>query len=322
MPSSYLVELWQRVSTGLQRWSPQRRAVHRDFLRSLQHPDGGFPGRQAASNLYYTSFALQGLAVLGGLDGTVAERATAFLRNQSCDHLPAIDLVSLVFAAGAIEWAGADRVFAEDAAATCDRLAAALEAFRRPDGGYAKTNEGHASSTYQTFLTLLALQHLGRPIPEPEQIADFLLSQGRDDHGFVEIRASRRSGTNPTAAAIGTLKMLEPQLPQLPQMMCDKQCIDTTAEFLRRMQTAEGGFRANTRIPIDDLLSTFTAMQALDDLGALAEIDLPAARRFVDSLQQPEGGWHGALWDEETDAEYTFYGLAATGLLLGETFGG
>jgi geranylgeranyl transferase type-2 subunit beta len=81
------------------------------------------------------------------------------------------------------------------------------------------------------------------------------------------------------------------------------------------MQTDEGGLRANTRIPIADLLSTFTGLLTLADLGAAAEIDLPAVRRFAQSLALEEGGFRGAEWDPAHDIEYTFYGLGTLGLL-------
>ena len=81
------------------------------------------------------------------------------------------------------------------------------------------------------------------------------------------------------------------------------------------MQTDEGGLRANTRIPIADLLSTFTGLLTLGDLGALEMIDDAAALRYARSLQQPGGGFFGAAWDEQADVEYTFYGIGTCALL-------
>ena len=90
---------------------------------------------------------------------------------------------------------------------------------------------------------------------------------------------------------------------------------DLTIEFLSEMQTDEGGLRANTRIPIADLLSTFTGVLTLADLDASDAIDREDAFRFVQSLQLEAGGFHGAEWDESHDVEYTFYGLGALALL-------
>ena len=181
-----------------------------------------------------------------------------------------------------------------------------MEKLRRPDGGYAKGAEGVASSTYHTFLVLLCLQLIGRQPSQPEQIVTFLRSQQCEEGGFREIRASKRAGTNPTAAAIGALRILG----GLDEGM-RLDCID----FLAEMQTDEGGLRANTRIPIADLLSTFTGLISLQDLGGAGEIDLPAAKRFAESLAREEGGFRGAEWDPAHDVEYTFYGLGTLGLL-------
>lgn len=76
--------------------------------------------------------------------------------------------------------------------------------------------------------------------------------------------------------------------------------------------------RANTRIPIADSLSTFTGMLTIDDLNELHELELDPLRRFIDSLQLPDGGFRAAEWDDSHDVEYTFYGLGC--LALHENF--
>ena len=39
---------------------------------------------------------------------------------------------------------------------------------------------------------------------------------------------------------------------------------------------------------------------------------------YVRKLEFPGGGFRGGLWDEQTDVEYTFYGLGCLGVLAGE----
>jgi geranylgeranyl transferase type-2 subunit beta len=81
------------------------------------------------------------------------------------------------------------------------------------------------------------------------------------------------------------------------------------------MQTDEGGLRANTRIPIADLLSSLTGVLTLIDLGGLDRIDSLAVREYALSLEVPEGGFRAAAWDDAVDVEYTFYGLSCLALL-------
>jgi len=46
-------------------------------------------------------------------------------------------------------------------------------------------------------------------------------------------------------------------------------------------------------------------------------LDTQQVRRYAEALQRPEGGFHGGLWDEGHDVEYTFYGLGVLALMTG-----
>ena len=305
MPA-YLQDLTIRLATGLGEIDAERRARHANFLRSMQCADGGFRGRADESDLYYTGFALRGLALLGELGGETAERAATYLASRLSDNTPVVDFLSLIYSRMLLEMTTGHDAFANAQAGWERSCADLLESFRRDDGGYAKGTEGAAGSTYHSFLVVLCREMIEAPIIDPQRLIDFVLSQRREDGGFVEIRAMSRSGTNPTAAAIGLLKILD---------ALEEEVREDTIDFLLDIQTDEGGLRANTRIPIADLLSTFTGLLTLHDLGAAAEIDSAQVLKFVDSLELPDGGFHGAAWDDGVDVEYTFYGLGALSLL-------
>src|SRR6478672_5463783 len=207
MPT-YLEELTLRLSAGIAELQEEMRARHSRYLLSKQRDDGGFGGREGGSDLYYTGFALRSLAMLGELYGPPAERAAGFLRSRLSGQESIVDFLSLVYGAALIESAAGIDVFAAAPANWREAVAGALEKLRRNDGGYAKGAEGVASSTYHTFLVLLCQQLVGQQPREPEQIVTFIRSQQCEDGGFREIRASKRAGTNPTAAAIGCLQIL------------------------------------------------------------------------------------------------------------------
>jgi geranylgeranyl transferase type-2 subunit beta len=304
MPA-YLESLTLRLALGLESLSDDSREQHAAFLKTFQQADGGFRGREGGSDLYYTGFALRGLALLGHLHGEVAERSAAHLRSQLSRQVPMVDFLSLLYGGALLDFAAGIDVFDGKDSNWRQNIARALEAFRRDDGGYAKTEEGAASSMYHTFLVVLSQQLIEQPMVEPDRIVKFVRSRQRDDGGFVEMPQMKRSGTNPTAAAIGLLRILD---------ALDDATRDSTLDFLVEMQTDEGGLRANTRIPIADLLSTFTGCLTLADLSALAEIDVPAVHRYAKQLEQPDGGFLGAIWDQVADVEYTFYGLGAIAL--------
>ncbi len=305
----YLQELTLRLALSASTLDDSLRDRHARWLRNQQRPDGGFAGREGESDPYYTAFALRGLWILESLDETVGQRAAAFLRNRMTHRESIIDLISLIFAAAICEMAVGAVVIDDDNRSWRDNVAGLLASLRTADGGYAKTPEGRAGSTYQTFLTVLCHELIEFEIPQPQQIVRFLDSQHHPDGGYLEIRAAKRPGVNPTAAAIGTLKTLG-------RLNVNQQA--ETAHFLAEMQSDEGGFTANTRIPFADLLSSFTGLLTLIDLDAVGLVDVDAVRHYARSMQAPGGGFVGFALDQTADVEYTFYGLAT--LALCESF--
>jgi len=301
----YLDDLTHRLAVGISQLPEEVREKHARYLLAQQRSDGGFAGREGGSDLYYTGFALRGLAMLGKLFGEPAERAGAFLQSRFHGRESVVDFLSLIYGGMLLRMGGVD-IFQTADANWKTSVAAALLQLRRADGGFAKAQEGNASSTYYSFLVLLCLEQLGVSLPEPEKLVAFVKSQEAHDGGFFEIRASKRAGTNPTAAAIATLRTLN---------ALDRETCDLTCEFLVEMQTDEGGLRANTRIPIADLLSSFTGLLTLEDIGGGTQINRRELARFVRSLELDDGGFHGAAWDPACDVEYTFYGLGRRALL-------
>ncbi|MEZ6136592.1 MAG: prenyltransferase/squalene oxidase repeat-containing protein [Pirellulaceae bacterium] len=303
----YLARLMIRLTIGAAGLPAETTDKHAAYILSRQRPDGGWSGREGESDLYYTSFALRSLAILGLVDGDVALRSANFLKSRLTTHETIVDLLSLVYTAKLIS----ERPCQAQSTGRCHsngliRLGDLLAKLRRDDGGYSKSLEGQASSTYQTFLVLLCLELIELPCPDPQATIAFLQKQRQSDGGYLEIRVAKRSGTNPTAAAIGALRILQ---------ALDAPTIEAATDFIADLQGDEGGLRANTRIPVPDLLSTFTGLVTLADLETVTEIDRRAALAYVRSMEQPSGGFRGFEFDPADDIEYTFYGLGAMALL-------
>lgn len=304
--TAYLQELTLKLGAAVGELPAEERQRHIEFFLQSQQSDGGFPGREGESDLYYTGFAVRALAILGELHGPPAERLATFLTARIQGQETVIDFVSLIYSASLLGSAAGIDIFTEAPEDWPASVAGTLEVLRREDGGYAKSPEGAYSSTYHSFLVLLCLQLLEQPLPDPEQLINFIHGQSVNDGGFREHRVSKRAGTNPTAAAIGILRSLD------ALETADRQ---RTIDFLATMQVDEGGLRANTRIPIADILSTFTGVLTLSDLGAPDQIDTRHALQYANSLQQPGGGSLGAEWDHLCDVEYSFYGMGTLALL-------
>jgi geranylgeranyl transferase type-2 subunit beta len=302
----YLLRLGRRLHAGLSGLSLQRRQRHRQFVLSRQNRDGGFSGREGDSDLYYTGFAVRTLAMLGDFAPEDCGRVAGYLRDRAAARLSVIDLVSWLYCALVVQAFGGIDVLDESDPNWPERLAELLEGFRTNDGGYAKSHEGTAGSTYHSFLIVQCHELIGRPIPRPNRLIQFLYDMQRDDGGFVEIAPMKRGGTNPTAAAVAVLTMLG--------RMDDDSRRDVHG-FLKLVRSSEGGFQANTRVPFADGLSTFTGLLTSQDLGFDDLYDRRQMTAFIDSLEMPDGGFKGASWDAAADVEYTLYGLGTLALL-------
>jgi geranylgeranyl transferase type-2 subunit beta len=302
----YLTRLTNRLLDGIELLPVEVRERNAQYLREAQNPDGGFSGREGGSDLYYTGFALRSLAVLQALTPELCERTAGFLRTKMTGSAAVVDFFSLVVSCYLVPLGGGPDVLASAPADWRDRVAATLETYRTPDGGYGKTPGAPHGSTYTSFLVTLCMQLLDRPNPEADKLVAFVQSRRRPDAGYVEIGAMKRSGTNPTAAGVGVL--------QIHSAMSDAEKLET-ANFLAALPSPfEGGLRANDRIPAADLLSTFTGGWTLDQLGHANLLDWAKVRDYADECERPIGGFRGGLWDDRTDVEYTFYGLGALAL--------
>lgn len=303
----YLVHLALSLATGLEQYPAPDLDKHRSFIRSQQQPDGGFSGREGGSDLYYSGFAVRSLGILGGLEPAETKSISEYLRGFSLESLWTIDLLSWLYCALIVQASGGEDLLSTAPENWQQQITERLETLRTADGGYAKSEQGALGSTYHSFLVVLIYQLIGVEVPAPNRLIQFLYDMQRDDGGFVEIAPMKRSGTNPTAAAVATLSILGAM---------DDELKADVRDFLTQVKSAEGGFQANTRIPFADGLSTFTGLLTVQDLGLAGIIDQNQVMKFMKEwLEFPTGGFRGASWDEQADVEYTFYGLGVLALL-------
>ncbi|MCA9083831.1 MAG: geranyl transferase [Planctomycetaceae bacterium] len=303
----YLFQLANRVAGGLRKLAPERLERHREFIRTQQTPEGGYRGREGEADLYYSGFAVRSLMVSGGLESAERTLVTSYLQQFNPLSLSVIDLLSWMYSALAVQASGGDDLLADVGESFPEQVTERLEQTRTDDGGYAKSDQGAAGSTYHSFMVTLCYEMVGRMPPRPNRLVQFLYDRQRDDGGFVEIAPMRRSGTNPTAAAVALLNKLG---------RMDRDIAADVAAFLSDVVSTEGGFQANTRIPFADGLSTFTGLLTNQDLGLPELIPHHRILHWLEQhIERPEGGFRGASWDQQADVEYTFYGLGILGLL-------
>ena len=303
----YLHELDAKVAEGVASLPGRFRRRQVARLVAAQQADGGFPGRQGGSDLYYTSFALRAFDVLGADEPKVLALAAAWLGQCKGKAVDAVDCFCLLSSVRALRHRGVGAAEAE-----AQQIASTLEACRAADGGYAKA-EADRGSVYHTFLAALCWQMLGEAVPEGAKALGFVRSCQRPDGGFgddVHEKTADAGGTNPTAAAVAVLTVLGE---------LDETTAAAAAGFLAGMQRLDGGFAPHAAAPVGDLVSTFTALVSLGACGATGDVNRAQLGRFVKGLVVRDGGFRATAADDGVDVEYTYYGLGTLGLLSLET---
>ena len=258
------------------------------FLRRQAHPQGGWCDRAGQADLYYTVFALMGLAALEAEipASPVARYLASFGDGRS------LDLVHLACLARCAALARPE----DPPAKTRRAMVSHLETYRSADGGYGPVPGSPRGAAYAVYLALGAAEDLGAAPAEPAGLVRCLRSLRVDDGSW-----------GPTPATAGAAEVLR-DLGQPVEA--------STVEWLLARQAPEGGFGAFPDAPGPDLLSTATALHGLAAAGTrLEDPARDACRKFVLDLEAPDSGFRGHPDDDQADCEYTFYGLLALGHL-------
>jgi len=269
------------------------------FVRSTQNADGGFSDRDGASDLYYTSFAIDALTALQAEIPQATLKAYLSSQAESIETLDFVHRCCLVRALSVLDDSSTHGLI--------DTGLAAIENFRSPDGGYNQTPDAETGSAYACFLAYGAWADHSRQteLPNPEGIVACLDSLVDDeDGGWANDTVFPVTNVPATAAAVSLSRNLRHPIPE-----------KTTEFLLSAFHPPSGGFLPFPGAPLPDLLSTAVALHALDGLQAdFSRITEPCLD-FIDSLWTADGGFHGTWDDDELDLEYTYYGLLALGHL-------
>lgn len=277
MNKGYLETLDEKLVAGAARMGRSFANPRIQFVLSKQMPEGGFAGRLGGTDIYYTDFALRTLLLLGVKDAST--RTAPYIAKQTTPPRNATECFNRLNCVRLLAHSG---------------IKIALDV-----GPIRELLIGTPRNAYDALLAALCFEMLGERLSDMMHELPTTIAACRED-------AENPQQTNSVAAASAFLRMHD---------ALDTDIADRVAAFLTSIQTARGGFLAHPTAPIPDLLSTFTALVALSDIGALAAADLASAASFVRSLATPEGAFRSCESDPEGDVEYTYYGVAAAALL-------
>lgn len=272
------------------------------FLRDQQNPDGGFRGRSAFSDLYYTVFGSEALIALDGHTEDTAH-VKYFLENGHT--IENLDLVHLACLGRC--WASVLDCHNEVWPTSLhERIATRLNQLQCQDRSFTTQTDSQNGNVYGCFMALGLYQDLKLPVDNPDAILNCLARLSRQNGGYANDTQTHSPSTPATAAAITICHYLDESVP------------DQTLNWLQKQVHEQGGFAAVSEHAAfigPDLLSTATAIHALSLIQANLSHLRESCLDYLDTLWAPEGGFCGNLMDRTLDCEYTYYGLLALGHL-------
>ncbi len=264
------------------------------FVVEQINPDGGFRGRDDKSDLYYSVFGADCMLALGcDIDeDRFGEYVHGFGNGEGLDFIHLCCLARCL-----------SRLRNKIDSRLAETISARIETFRSADGGYSHVSKNAEYGTvYAAFLAMLAMEDLGRQLPEPGKVLESIDGLRTIDKSFANQRGLR-GGTSSTAAALVVLSRLG--VPVDP----------TSGDWLMARAHEQGGFKASEHAPMPDLLSTATALFALRTIRMSLDDIRNATSEFVEMLWSDNGGFCGHVAEDIADCEYTFYALLSLGCL-------
>ncbi|MBL4561201.1 MAG: hypothetical protein JKX79_09475 [Labilibaculum sp.] len=296
----------------------------KSFLGSQKSEDGGFMDRAGNSDLYYSVFGYTLALVLDFKLNIVEERKylKRLKQYENLDFVHSICLVRCSFLIHLIELRQRSALsaskfltisFAKDLIlgkivktlkGNYSELLWDLEEYLANDGGYNHDKKGAARSTiYANYLMWTLYQDLQTDQDVLDEITNANITLRAANGSFANEENSIDGVTSSTAAGL-----IMSSTSELKEMV-------KTKEWLKQMLTKRGGFKAAEGVPIADLLSTTTALLALQITGINMEKYAENSISFINLHWDESGGFFGSIADMTCDVEYTYYALLGLGVL-------
>lgn len=264
------------------------------FLRSRQHPAGGFADRQGEVDLRQT---MCGIECMQALRADLPVNAIEHYLNHEAgrDDLSLMDIAALVRAAADMNQQLDDQAV--------ERLEGQIARCRCDDGGYALEPGAQASSMHGCFTAVCAYDDLGDTWPDRAALVDCIQSFRTGDGGYADEQGQFAGETMTTAMAVVILKALGDS-------------VDSgVGAWLVKRGRADGGFAAHAAAQYPDLRVTSAALHALNALNVrLGGLREPCID-FVESLWSSRGGFFGSWTDADMDCRTTFDAMFSLGYL-------
>jgi prenyltransferase beta subunit len=277
---------------------PESMAQIASFVKDQMVEDGGFRGRTDSSDLYYTFFGMECLRALGNTfpANRISNYLSRFKKGNGLDFVHLTCLVRCLAKLTDIT----KQTNAEQA------ILQKLKIYRSGGCGFRMTPDAKHDSIYATFLAFLAYEDSGMAIHDPHALICCIDHLKTKDGAYADQPGLSFGTTTVTAAAAVLLSYLG-------------ETVDSSvSNWLMACRSQHGGFLATPHAPVPDLLSTATALFALQTLQYPIEEIKESCLAFIEEMWDDGGGFCGHVFDNTPDCEYTFYGLFSLGILAGD----
>lgn len=293
------------------------------FLYSCIHEEGGFKDRSGKADPYYSVFGYI-LAYIFELDIPVRKQWDFVAKYKHRDEIDLVHAVSLVQCSLLIrlielrirfKWRGNQllsgiwgnvvrRKLHKAVQKDCNNWLRMIATYRSQDSGVNNNRRGDNNGTvYAGFLVWCLYQELSIDGLKIEQVLDSIRGLKLSDGSYINEKGSDMGVTSVTSAAL------------ILRMMGGDNDLGATISWLKSRRCFNGGFTAAEGVPVADLLSTATALFALQIVGEPMDLYAAKCEEFINLHWDQSGGFFGSIADMNCDCEYTYYALLALGTI-------
>ena len=260
------------------------------FVESQRTEEDSFMDNSGKGDLYYTLFGWMLSYILGiRLD---QKKMAVYLANQDIESLDLIHYAAYIRCWMIKQLMGKGKVSL--------LLRSLFTTDIKDMNEYRGLPHNDPYSPYTQFIRLSLLEDIGRRIKDKNNMMDSLAKYHLPEGGFMNTIDGLMATTNATAAALAVIG----------QLFGYEENEDIL--YLRDQQKTLGGFAAAKTLPVPDLLSTATSLFMLECYNIKPKY---SAYDFIEAHWLNTGGFAATLLEDNSDVEYTFYGMLALGTL-------
>lgn len=288
MKDTLSIQLFKTLQKGKKKLSEE--ALHRmaDFVNSQRTDVDSFMNKSGMEDIYYTLFGWMLSYVLGvPLD---TKKMTVYLARQDMEQMDLIHYAACM---------RCRMILSLMKGGTFRFLLKRISSVEvKPLSEFNSVPHNDLLSPYSQYIWLSLLEDTGHSINNKEAVFDSLSEYHVPGGGFANVPGSERATTNATVAALAVRGALA------------NYSKNEDILYLQGIQEKTGGFSAAIGSPLPDLLSTATSLFMLkcyEIKPAFSPI------HFIEAHWLDTGGFSATLLEENSDVEYTFYGLLALG---------